>query len=146
MQIEVDFDVFKALTALRTHEGHTYNNVLRKLLGLGDNVVHRLEASSVSGEPPIASAPTLTMNSGLALKGVFLPDGTLLRAIYKGKLHQAKIENGEWVDQLGRRHTSPSAAARAISGTNINGWRFWQVKRPSDTDWHKLDQLQKSSA
>ena len=34
MQIEIDFEVFKELTARRTHEGHTYNEVLRDVLGL----------------------------------------------------------------------------------------------------------------
>lgn len=34
MQIDIDFEVFKALTALRHNETHSYNSVLRELLKL----------------------------------------------------------------------------------------------------------------
>jgi hypothetical protein len=146
MQVEVDFDVFKALTALRLHEGHTYNDVLRDLLHLGQVKSYKIQPSSIATAEPAIGTPTLTSSNGLWLRGLFLPDGTLLRGSYKGKLHQAQIENGGWHDERGQQHTSPSAAAYAISNTNINGWRFWEAKRPSDTDWRKLETLQKNGS
>ena len=40
--IEIDFEVYKALTARRTGEGDSPNDVLRRLLGLGQgNVIRR---------------------------------------------------------------------------------------------------------
>jgi len=42
MQIDIDFDVFKALTILREGEGDSYNSVLRRLLkwDLYTNMTH----------------------------------------------------------------------------------------------------------
>ena len=121
--IEVDFDVFKALTGLRATEAVTYNEVVRNLLGLGKS--------------PAAPVPEI---GGWIWKGVFLPNGTELRAEYKGKAHMAKITGSAWV-QDGETHSSPSAAAYAITGSGINGWWFWSVKRPSDAAWQQLGKL-----
>lgn len=146
MQIEVDFDVFKALTVRRTHEGHTYNDVLRDILGLGAKTVHHLQAQDIATGPAEIGRVAIGIVNGLSLKGTILPDGTLLRATYKGRLHTARIENGEWISEHGRKYTSPSAAAYAISNTNINGWRFWEAKRPSDAVWQKLETLSKGTS
>jgi hypothetical protein len=68
-----------------------------------------------------------------------LPNGTQLRATYKGRTYKAAIENGRWLDEAGIEYNSPSAAARAITGNNVNGLRFWAGKRPSDGDWLSLE-------
>ncbi|HEX8512238.1 MAG TPA: hypothetical protein VF688_03950 [Allosphingosinicella sp.] len=128
MQIDIDFEVFKALTSLRKRESHTYNDVLRELLKL-----------KPSGDESPAS---VALSKGLLLRGgLFLPDGTRLRVTYRGIEYLAEIKNGRWVDQAGTEHASPSAAAQHITKTNVNGWRFWEAKRPSDVDWRKLDVL-----
>jgi hypothetical protein len=128
MQIDIDFEVFKALTALRKRESHTYNDVLRDLL--------RLKPAADESSAPSASPKGLLLRGGL-----FLPDGTRLRVTYKGIEYLAEIRNGRWIDQAGTEHASPSAAAQHITKTNVNGWRFWEAKRPSDVDWRKLDTL-----
>ncbi len=123
MQIDVDFEVYKALTNRRPTESVTYNDVLRDLLRLG-------------GAKPPASPDGSA--SGCSFKGVFLPDGTQLRVVYKGTTYRAEIKNGRWLDQEGRPRSSPSDAATAITKTQVNGWRFWDVKRPNDPSWRKL--------
>lgn len=122
--LDVDFDVFKALTNRRETESVTYNDVLRELLGL-------------HGTPSLLSPE---VGAGWTWKGVTLPNETQLKAEYKGKVHVAKIENGEWV-QSGQTFGSPSAAAFAITASGINGWWFWSVKRPSDPAWQQLGKL-----
>ena len=121
--IEVDFDVFKALTTLRATEAVTYNEVVRDLLRLG--------------KAPAAPVPE---TGGWTWKGVFLQNGTELRAEYKGKAHFAKITGGAWV-QDGETFGSPSASAYAITRSGINGWSFWSVKRPGDAGWQQLGKL-----
>lgn len=121
--IEIDFDVFKALTLRRESEATTYNDVLRKMLGL----------------PDLPSAPS-SWQGGWTWKGVTLPDNTELRAQHKGRQYTARIENGEWI-QDGQTQRSPSAAAYLITQSGINGWSFWQVKRPGDLDWQPLENL-----
>ncbi|WP_337829360.1 DUF2924 domain-containing protein [Pseudonocardia sp. TMWB2A] len=137
-QIEIDFEVFKALTNLRQSENHTYNEVLRDLLGL--------EKSLLRGFADVVSKASGRSGAlGFVASGRFLPHGTLLRARYKGYIHQASVNDGAWVNDDGTEYKSASAAARAITQTNVNGLTFWEVKRPSDTEWRKLDAMPKST-
>jgi len=82
--IEVDFDVFKALTARRSTEDVTENDVLRQLLRL-----------------PPRSSPIVTSDSpgpdDWVTKGVRLPVGTELRAMYKGQTYLARVSSGALV-------------------------------------------------
>lgn len=121
--IDVDFDVFKALTIRRASETVSYNDVLRELLGL-----------------PLSVSESESTQKKWVWKGVILPDGTELRAEYKGKVYTAKIEGGEWV-QDGKLQSSPSAAASNITKSGVNGWWFWSVRRPGDTTWDHLAKL-----
>lgn len=144
-EILIDFDVFKALTARRINENHSYNDVIRELLGL-DSVVEPMSASEVLLEgvsDPFSKPLSLTIfaPAGFSHRDLFLPNGTALKAIYKQKLYTAKIVDGKWVNASGNTHASPSAAANEVTGTNVNGLRFWSAKRPSDTDWYRLDLL-----
>ncbi|MEP2612455.1 hypothetical protein [Marinobacter alexandrii] len=125
--VEIDFDVYKELTARRATEATTYNDVIRDLLGIG-------RESETAKEKKAAIA-------GLELKGVFLPNGTQLRVTYKGETYTAEIRDGAWIGSDGVRRNTPSDAACAITQTNVNGWRFWKVKRPSDTRWQVLNAL-----
>lgn len=132
--IDIDFEVFKALTIRRETESVTYNDVLRRLLGL--EVSEKREQMQSSAELGAGAG-------GFNLRGLVLPNGTKLRVIYKGTLHTAEIKGNRWVDERGNEHASPSAAATHITGTTVNGWRFWEAKRPSDPTWRKLDAFPK---
>jgi hypothetical protein len=64
------------------------------------------------------------------------PVGTTLQGRFKGETRTAIVEAqdlpaGKAVDYEGGRYTSLSAAAKAITGHAINGWRFWQ---PAEQD------------
>jgi hypothetical protein len=125
--IEVDFEVFKILTSRRETEATTYNEVIRDLLGL------RKEKRS----GPAAAA------KGATYKRVFFPDGTQFEANYKGRRYTAHIRDGAWIDGLdGKVRTSPSHAVNKLTGTSVNGWRFWRCKRPNETGWTLMDKLQ----
>ena len=143
-QIDIDFDVFKALTVRRRSESHTYNEVIRELLDIdkGEAIhdaapLEQVDLDLNKSLARITTGPT----SGIKLRGLFLPNGTLLRATHKGGAFSAQIADGKWVSEDGIEHGSPSAAASAITNNNVNGWRFWQAKRPSDSEWRNLDML-----
>ncbi len=123
--IDTDFEVFKALTAMRESEDVTYNDVLRDLLGLRRSHQRRVQRGV----------------EGCVFRGVSFPEGTQFRATYKGKTYLAEIKGGAWVDHEGSSHTSPSEAAHAITRTSVNGWRFWKFKRPGDPSWRLLNTL-----
>jgi len=126
--IEVDFEVFKALTVRRTSESMTENDVIRSLLGLGDQ----------------ASKPTTgnenTNEIAWVCKGVAFPHGTEFRATYKGQLYSGVVSEGALVVQ-GKRFTSPSSAAVAITGSPVNGWRFWECLLPERKQWKVIAEL-----
>ena len=128
--IEVDFDVFKALTARRASEDVTENDVLRQLLRL----------------PPRSPPTTVSDSPGpedWVTKGVRLPTGTELRATYKGQTHLAHVASGALVINS-KRFNSPSAAAMSITHNPVNGWTFWECRLPGHSRWTSLKELRRS--
>lgn len=119
--IECDFEVWQALTARRKSREHSLNDVLREMLVL-----------------PMTSTTAEDDGPGWTWKGVNLPNGTELRAEYKGREYTAKIVRNEWI-QDGKVMNSPSQAAFHITDGGVNGWIFWQAKTPNRGDWLMLD-------
>lgn len=130
---EVDFEVFKALTMRRATESTSYNDVLRELLGLPP-----------SKQSDRAFETTHNGADGWYYKGVQFPHGTEFRANYKGKAYIARVENGA-LQLDGNSVGSPSLAAHKITGTNVNGWRFWECRLPGEARWRPLETLRASS-
>lgn len=128
--IEVDFDVFKQLTIRRATEDVSYNDVIRELLGLGQSAPNNTKA-------PADPSP----NDWIA-KGVRFPAGTDFRATYKGQVRTGRIEGGA-LSINGQRYDSPSAAAVAITGSPVNGWRFWECRLPGKSAWQLIESLRR---
>jgi hypothetical protein len=130
MNIEIDFEVFKKLTAMRKSETETYNDVLRQLL--------RLSQSQGFGIPKESSAEADKWST----KGVTFPTGTEFRSTYKGQTIYGRVETGALVVN-GRRYNSPSSAAVAITGNPVNGWIFWECKLPGQSSWQMIKSLRR---
>jgi hypothetical protein len=131
--IEVDFDVFKAITLRRPSEDVTENDVLRQLLGL-------------PARKSAAEGPSLPDAGDWVTKGVRFPAGAEFRAAYKGQTHLARVEGGALL-MGGRRFDSPSAAAMAITANKpVNGWRFWEVRLPGHAGWTPIAGLRKRTS
>jgi hypothetical protein len=128
MTIEISFDVFKALTAMRETETVTYDDVLRKLLGTPQS-----NGTTGSAQPSQDSGAWIT-------KGVTFPVGTLFRAKYKGRTVTATVESGALMVD-GKRYDSPSSAAHAITHNSVNGWNFWECKLPGKSTWQIIKSL-----
>jgi len=125
--IEVDFDVFKAITMRRPSEEVSENDVLRALLGL----------------PPRAHGPSADAGASpedWITKGVRFPVGTEFKASHKGRTYLARVEGGALVLN-GKPFDSPSAAAVSITGHPTNGWRFWSCRTPGRSRWQLLEAL-----
>jgi predicted CopG family antitoxin len=127
--IEVDFDVYKQLTIRRATEEVSYNDVIRELLGLK-------QGKAATPKAVIASSA-----EDWVAKGVRFPAGTDFRANYKGQIHTARVEVGSLVVN-GKRFDSPSAAAVSITGSPVNGWRFWECKLPGKS-WQFIESLRR---
>ena len=128
--IDIDFDVFKALTAKRDREEMTHNDVLRRLLGL-----------PVAESPAVAAIPDDDEGEWWA-KGVRFPSGTRFRGKYKGLIHSGVVLDGALVVK-GKRYNSPSAAAVSITESPVNGWTFWEAQLPGRSDWQMISSLRK---
>lgn len=128
--IEIDFEVFKALTVRRETEATTYNKVIRDILKLGAG----------STEHVLTQAPSSSSVQDWICKGVRFPVGTEFRANYKGGVHYAKVEGGSLVVD-GKSVASPSDAAKIVTNTNVNGWTFWECRFPGESRWKLIKGL-----
>lgn len=127
--IEVDFDVFKALTMRRPSEAVTENDVLRDLLGFPRKQQATDKVTDISPGDWIT-------------KGVRFPTGTELRAHYKGQTYLGRVESGALVLN-GKRFDTPSAAAVSITNNPVNGWTFWECRLPGQSSWQTIKSLRK---
>ncbi|WP_422060652.1 hypothetical protein [Sphingopyxis sp.] len=148
MQIDVDFDVYKALTLLWRSEADTHSHVLRRILTLADISTGTADQKDQVLPKPFTILAVLKdgispAGPGSWIGNVFFPEGTKFRATYKGSTFHAEIKNEVWIDRHGVKRQSPSEAAGAISGTKVNGWNFWYAKRPTDSEWLRLDEFRK---
>lgn len=137
--IEIDFDVFKKLTVLRETETVTYNDVLRKLLGISSTA-----PGSSTTRAAIQPFETPNTSGSWTTKGVTFPAGTEFRTSYKGEIIYGRVEAGALAVN-GKRFESPSSAAAAITGTSVNGWIFWECRKPGSTAWQMIKSLRKGT-
>lgn len=126
--IQIDFEVFKALTARRRDESHTENDVIRDLLGLPDASRSRGHQNSKS------------FQGAWVRKGISFPEGTQFRSTYKGKEHRGTVRNGCLVVNDEIFHT-PSGAATGITGHAVNGWTFWECLLQGSDTWIPIAEL-----
>jgi hypothetical protein len=135
--IEIDFDVHKLIEAERRGFDESENIALRRLLNL----------TSKGIEPSFAEKkPNQAVGRSWSGKGVELPHGTELRMSYNGQKFFGSIEEGVWLVD-GKKSSSPSDAAGSAATTkdgarpSLNGWVYWEVKRPSDARWRAIRSL-----
>ena len=127
--IEIDFDVFKAITHRRPSEATTENDVLRDVFGLPP-------------KKPASPGVAATGSGDWVAKGVRFPAGTEFRTHYKGQTHLGRVDGGALVLE-GKRYDTPSSAAMAITKSNVNGWRFWEARLPGQAGWKMIESLRR---
>lgn len=131
MKIPVDLEVFKALEARRESFHESHNDILRRVFGLPEKVASPTEEAVV-----------------WLRKGVGLPKGTRWRMTSANGDQTGNVVEGGF-HYGGEVIASPSRLAMQIyqvkSGkkTNLNGWRYIEVKRPGDDEWMMLSSLVK---
>lgn len=129
-KLSIDLEVFKALEAQRESFEESHNDILRRILGL------------------LPKAASTEESVVWTRKEVGLPKGTRWRmTTAHGDEAGTVVEGG--FQYKGEVVTSPSRLAMKIyeskSGkkTNLNGWRYIEVKRPDDDEWMMLSSLVK---
>jgi Restriction Enzyme Adenine Methylase Associated len=127
-QIEIDFEVFKELTNRRPTEDVTYNEVIRELL----KFPKPLKAATKA--PAKADKPWVVSNTSFPVGSEFMAD-------HKGKSYSGIVSDGKLEINDGSKFTTPSAAAVHVTGSSVNGWRFWKCKLPGVTQFVLLERL-----
>lgn len=146
--IEIDFDVHRLIELERRGFDEPENAALRRLLKLPINTPE--PSSTKTSAQADSDSPKIAAGAAWSWKGVALPHGTELRMDYRGQMVRGRVENGKWVVE-GKSYTSPSDAAGSSVVTkdgehpSLNGWIYWEVKRPSDGTWRKLQSLKPRS-
>lgn len=126
-QIDIDFEVFKQLTSRRAAESVSYNDVIRELLKLPRS------AAAASSSTPAERSWIVSDTS--------FPSGSEFTAEYRGHTHSAMVKDGKLELSDGRRFSTPSAAAMAITKGNVNGWRFWKCRLPGSSTFVPVERL-----
>ncbi len=132
--VEIDFDVYKRIQLERHGYDDSENDALRRLLGMGE-VQHQ-----------IPSVELLNGQRSWRDGDVILPHQTDLRMSYGRASHQGQIVDGKWV-VAGKVFDTPSGAASGVArtkkgkATRLDGWNYWEVKRPGDREWKALSTL-----
>jgi len=124
--IEIDFDVYKMIEAERRGFDDPPLAALRRLLKMP-------EAPKAAASEPSSGRPW-------TYKNVVLEHGTQLRMRYNHRTHEGRIVDGRWLVE-GEFHDSPSGAAVGVARTKdgkqtaLNGWDYWEVKKPRSDKW-----------
>lgn len=126
-QIDIDFEVFKELTNRRPAEEVTYNDVIRNILKLP-------LPSKVTKAVHNTSKPWVVSDTSFPVGSEFIAD-------YKGKTHFGVVKDGKLTLSDGGAFSTPSAAAVHITGSNVNGWRFWKCKIPGASQHVLIERL-----
>lgn len=131
--IEIDFDVHKLIENERTGFAESANDALRRLLKLRPRTA-KPNKSPVSGRRSWSD------------EGVTLAHGTSIKMSYNGRLHEGEIVDGKWVVG-GKTFDSPSGAASGVAitkrgkHTRLDGWIYWEAKRPGENRWARISSL-----
>ena len=137
--IEIDWDIHKLIESERRGFDEPSYCALRRLLGLSD-IANAPETDS----HPI-DAGTVALGIPWSEDGVRIPHGSLARMKYNygRQTYEGKFWNGELVvgdqafDSLSNAANALAVTKRGTS-TQLNGWKYWEVKFPGESDWKKL--------
>lgn len=100
-----------------------------------ENTLTGLENEPITKIKNIFTDNTITSGDSWILKGIEFPHGTQFRATHKGRIYRGEVKDGVLILSDGAEFSSPSSAATHITGTEVNGWKFWECKLPEYSDW-----------
>ncbi len=90
--------------------------------------------------PAMVRRPLTETSGFLYCRGGRIPNGTRLRAHYLARDYEAEVRGGKvWFNQ--KAYDSPSKAARAITKSQANGWKFWDYYDEESGRWRNLSHL-----
>lgn len=84
-------------------------------------------------------AVALPAPAGFQWKQLYLPEGTSLRTVFKGKDHHGRIEGGKLLCE--GQATSPNQFVNTVGGSRRNAWETIWIMLPNCQEWRRADEL-----
>ncbi|HEX9172105.1 MAG TPA: hypothetical protein VF861_05535 [Telluria sp.] len=123
IEVPIPIPVFQLLCEYMDHKGE------RRDLGevAGRAIREWLQSAN---HAPLEAAAMLT---GYQWKNLFLPSGTVLRTVFKGRHYQAIVQDDVVIFE--GRSVSPSEFVNSIGGARRNAWKAVWLLFPSEKIW-----------
>ena len=142
--IDIDWDIHRLIESERRGFDEPSYCALRRLLGLSDIAI-----APETKSPPI-DATTGASGIPWSEDGVRIPHGSLARMkynygrqTYEGNFWNGELIIGEQVFDSLSNAANTLAITKKGTSTQLNGWKYWEVKFPGESDWKKLWDLRK---
>lgn len=103
-------------------EGGLPPSVLRSVAELGDQLPERWRMRMAQRQRALVSVDVDVLPRDPRLPA----PGTVLRRVYRGKAHAVTVLEHEF-EYSGKKYSSLSAVAKAISGASYNGFQFFKL-------------------
>jgi hypothetical protein len=137
----INIDLFEDITKCTEEEILEIKTLEKQIKELAEqNELLKHETSALRSKQEYLKALAIITSTPMNWNG--FPDSTMFRAKHKGQIFEAHIENGRFIFNnhfpeliSNEEITSLSGAAKAVTGTNINGNMFWKVKLPNTNEW-----------
>ena len=155
--IEIDWDVFQAITARRPSQAITPNAVLREVFKEDIECLRKMHLETAAHSPAKSQDSTPGREPqgkrALVTKWISFPHGTQLRGSYLGNIYHAEVADGFIVVkglEGKQRFSSLSKAAQAAtagvrkSKAVHSGWSFWEYWVPGAHTWRKVQKAKDS--
>jgi hypothetical protein len=126
MDIPVPMSVFLALCDYREHA--RCKQEIHEIAGAAINEWLASHPAQVIGQ--VAGPPPL---SGYQWKRLFLPDGTVLRTVCKGKQYSARVDDSRIL--MDGKNLTPSEFANTAGGMGRNAWLVIWLLFPGEREW-----------
>jgi hypothetical protein len=116
------------------------------LFQLTPTVKKALLKAGLSVDAILRDALKITESGFTAHNGVVFPEGSILVAWYKERALSAIIKQGA-IEADGEVFNTLSGAAAHFTGRpTTNGWGFWLVRLPGETNFRPISELRKKAA
>lgn len=113
---------------------------MNKKITVSNEVALAIAASKKSADEILRELLLKDVDGLVTKEGVVFPNGTAFLAWYKGRAYYANVVKG-MIEIMDQRVDTVSAAAKIITRRPVNGWDFWQCKRPQDGEFIQCSKI-----
>lgn len=130
MTLPISLETYQQLLGASAHTGYA-----KEIWEIGAVAIHDWLARN---EPDVFGDPVA---DGYQWKHLFLPNGTLLRTVFKGRNFHGYVEGDQIL--FNGAAVSPSEFANAVGGVRRNAWKVIWILFPNTSAWRRAGALRR---